>query len=98
MIMSRATPIRATLLGAIIAIGLAALSSSSPAWAANEQVETKAKKIPTAVICVTNGACEIQFELTNQSSTPFLFLGRVVDETHPRHWGFKDAMQKFPET
>ena len=48
--------------------------------------------------CLDPEICPIPYvRLAKQETEPFLFLGRVMDESRPRFYQYEDALRRFPD-
>ncbi|MEM9499961.1 MAG: hypothetical protein AAGA28_18735 [Pseudomonadota bacterium] len=48
--------------------------------------------------CRSDNSCTIEYDhLSDQKSEPFRFIGRVVDEDHPRWGQYRKAIQRYPD-
>ncbi len=48
--------------------------------------------------CLDPQVCPIPYvRLSKQETEPFLFLGKVVDEDHPRYGDYRAALSRFPD-
>lgn len=48
--------------------------------------------------CRASKSCEIEYEqLSNQSSAPFLFLGRIMNETRPRWQDYRQSINQYSD-
>ncbi|HUS54477.1 MAG TPA: hypothetical protein VMY41_10795 [Thermohalobaculum sp.] len=76
------------LIPAIFATALAVLLGAGTV-AANAQE-------PMIEQCLDPATCPIPYvRLSKQDTEPFLFLGKVIDEKHPRYQDYKSAIRRF---
>jgi hypothetical protein len=53
---------------------------------------------PGAEQCLDPQVCPIPYvRLAKQETVPFLFLGKTVDEDHPRYGDYRRALRRFPD-
>ena len=54
---------------------------------------------PNPIVCSSENNCRIPHQhISNETDEPFMFLGKVVNDGHPRHSDYDDALRKFRRT